>query len=44
MLGDAITRWLVEHPSIELVDSRAPVSDSEFHCLTICSIAKRQRV
>jgi folate-dependent tRNA-U54 methylase TrmFO/GidA len=35
-MGDAIGRWLAEHPDVEIVDKRVTQSsDSEFHCLSI---------
>ena len=35
-LGDAITRWLKEHPEIQPVDRVVTQSsDREFHCLSI---------
>ncbi len=36
VMGDNITRWLAEHPDIEVVDKAVrQSSDKEFHCLTI---------
>ncbi|HLV59764.1 MAG TPA: hypothetical protein VKY51_00015 [Fredinandcohnia sp.] len=35
-MGDSITRWLREHPEIEVVDKIVTQSsDKQFHCLTI---------
>ena len=35
-MGDVITRWLAENPSLEVVDKTVTQSsDKEFHCLTI---------
>jgi folate-dependent tRNA-U54 methylase TrmFO/GidA len=35
-MGETITRWLTEHPELEVVDREVrQSSDSEFHCLTI---------
>ena len=35
-LGDVITRWVREHPSLRIVDKTVTQSsDREFHCLTI---------
>lgn len=35
-LGETITRWLAEHPGVELVDTQVrQSSDREFHCVTI---------
>ena len=36
VMGETITRWLSEHPDVEVVDRTVlQSSDSEFHCLTI---------
>lgn len=36
VLGETITRWLNEHPGIEVVDKIvSQSSDSAFHCLAI---------
>jgi hypothetical protein len=35
-MGEAIGRWLSEHPELEVVDKQVTQSsDSEFHCLSI---------
>lgn len=35
-LGEVITRWLEEHPDVEVVDKKVTQSsDDEFHCLAI---------
>jgi hypothetical protein len=35
-MGDQITRWLADNPSLEIVDKIVTQSsDKEFHCLTI---------
>jgi hypothetical protein len=35
-MGETITRWLAEHPGLEVVDREVrQSSDKEFHCLTI---------
>lgn len=35
-IGDVITQWIRENPSIEIVDKLVlQSSDNEFHCLTI---------
>ncbi|HET6438660.1 MAG TPA: hypothetical protein VFG59_11395 [Anaeromyxobacter sp.] len=35
-MGDQITRWIAEHPGLEIVSREvAQSSDKEFHCLTI---------
>jgi folate-dependent tRNA-U54 methylase TrmFO/GidA len=36
VMGETITRWLAEHPALEVVDKQVrQSSDQEFHCLTI---------
>ena len=36
VMGEQITRWLVGHPGLEIVDRQVTQSsDQEFHCLTI---------
>jgi folate-dependent tRNA-U54 methylase TrmFO/GidA len=36
MMGENITRWIKEHPDVEIVDRTVTQSsDKEFHCLTI---------
>jgi hypothetical protein len=36
-LGELVTRWMAEHPGLELVELRVTQSsDAAFHCLTIC--------
>jgi hypothetical protein len=35
-MGEQITRWLVGHPGLEIVDRQVTQSsDNEFHCLSI---------
>ncbi|HEX9400615.1 MAG TPA: hypothetical protein VF912_10945 [Anaeromyxobacter sp.] len=35
-MGEAIGRWITEHPELEVVDREVRLSsDSEFHCLSI---------
>jgi hypothetical protein len=35
-LGEVITKWLVEHPDITIVEQVVTQSsDNEFHCLTV---------
>jgi hypothetical protein len=42
-MGDTITRWLRENPTLEIVDRVVTQSsDKEFHCLTI-TLFYRQR-
>jgi folate-dependent tRNA-U54 methylase TrmFO/GidA len=36
VMGEAMTRWLAEHPELEIVDKEVTQSsDKEFHCLTV---------
>ena len=36
VMGEHITHWLAEHPSLEVVDREVrQSSDREFHCLSI---------
>ncbi len=35
-LGETVTKWIEQHPEIEIVDKLVvQSSDSEFHCITI---------
>ena len=35
-MGETISRWLAEHPGLQIVDREVrQSSDREFHCLTI---------
>ena len=35
-LGETITRWIADHPDIDIVDKVVrQSSDNEFHCLSI---------
>ncbi len=35
-MGEAIGRWIAEHPEVEVVDREVRLSsDSELHCLSI---------
>ncbi len=43
-MGEHITRWLAEHPDLEVVSHEVKQSsDKEFHCLTI-TLFYRERV
>lgn len=43
-MGEHITRWLAEHPGLEVVSHEVKQSsDKEFHCLTI-TLFYRERV
>ncbi len=36
VMGEQITRWLAQHPGLEIVSREvAQSSDKEFHCLSI---------
>ncbi len=36
VLGETITRWIAEHPGVEILDKQVrQSSDREFHCLTV---------
>lgn len=36
-MGETISRWLAEHPELEVVDRVVTQSsDKEFHCLSVC--------
>jgi folate-dependent tRNA-U54 methylase TrmFO/GidA len=36
VMGETITRWLAEHPGLEVVSHEVKQSsDNEFHCLSI---------
>ncbi len=36
VMGETVTRWLAEHPELEVVSHEVrQSSDREFHCLTI---------
>lgn len=36
VMGETVTRWLTEHPGLEVVGKEIrQSSDKEFHCLTI---------
>lgn len=41
-LGDAITRWMENHPECQVVDRVVTQSsDHEFHCLTVTLFYKK---
>jgi hypothetical protein len=43
-MGEHITRWLAEHPDLDVVSHEVrQSSDKEFHCLTI-TLFYRERV
>lgn len=36
VMGETVTRWLKEHPDLEIVDKiLTQSSDREFHCVTL---------
>ena len=36
VMGEAVGRWIVEHPELETVDHEVRLSsDQQFHCLSI---------
>ena len=40
VLGDRVTRWLNDHPAVEVLDTVVQLtSDSSFHCLSIVLFA-----
>jgi len=42
-LGEVLTRWLAEHPDVEVLDKVVTQSsDREFHCLTITLFYRRR--
>ena len=43
-LGETISRWLAEHPDLEVVDREVTQSsDKEFHCLSITLFYRDRR-
>jgi hypothetical protein len=43
-MGDTITRWLCEHPGLEIVGREVrQSSDREFHCLTVTLFYREKR-
>jgi hypothetical protein len=44
VMGEAIGRWLAEHPDLELVSKEIrQSSDREFHCLSIVLFYRERR-
>ena len=44
VLGETISRWLAEHPDLEVVDRVVTQSsDKEFHCLSITLFYRDRR-
>jgi hypothetical protein len=45
VMGETISRWLVAHPGVEIVDRLVTQSsDKEFHCLTITLFFREKAV
>ena len=43
-MGESISRWLAEHPELEMVAKNVTQSsDSEFHCLSITLFYRDRR-
>lgn len=43
-MGESISRWLAEHPGVEVVEHEVrQSSDREFHCLTITLFYRERR-
>ncbi len=44
VMGETITRWIAEHPDVEIVEKAVvQSSDKEFHCLTITLFYRSRR-
>ncbi len=44
VMGETITRWLAQHPDLEVVDKTVvQSSDSAFHCLSIALFYRERR-
>jgi folate-dependent tRNA-U54 methylase TrmFO/GidA len=44
VMGEHISRWLAEHPDVEVVDRVVTQSsDKEFHCLSITLFYREKR-
>jgi folate-dependent tRNA-U54 methylase TrmFO/GidA len=44
VMGEHISRWLAEHPDVEIVDREVTQSsDKEFHCLSITLFYREKR-
>ncbi len=43
-MGDRVTRWIAEHPELELVDKAVrQSSDRQFHCVSIVLFYRQKR-
>ncbi len=43
-MGETITRWIAEHPELDVVDKAVrQSSDREFHCLSIVLFYRHER-
>lgn len=44
VLGETITRWLAEHPDLEILEKQVrQSSDREFHCLSVTLFYRERR-
>lgn len=44
VLGETITRWIAQHPELEIVDKAVrQSSDSQFHCLSVTLFYRERR-
>lgn len=44
VLGETITRWLSEHPELEILEKQVrQSSDSQFHCLSVTLFYRDRR-
>jgi hypothetical protein len=44
VMGENISRWLADHPDLEIVDREVTQSsDKEFHCLSITLFYRERR-
>lgn len=44
VLGETITRWIAEHPEVEILDKQVrQSSDRQFHCLSITLFYRERR-
>jgi folate-dependent tRNA-U54 methylase TrmFO/GidA len=44
VLGETITRWITEHPDVEILEKQVrQSSDREFHCLSVTLFYRDRR-
>ena len=44
VLGETITRWIAEHPDLEIVEKQVrQSSDQKFHCLSVTLFYRDRR-